>query len=528
MRRGVALFAALGALAWVASFGSMPATAESGIQKIRHVIVIMQENRSFDSYFGTYPGADGIPPNVCVPDPATQGCQRPFHDMQNSNVGGPHTAAWATTDIDGGKMDGFVRSAEEATKSCTAPNDPQCVSQRNPDVMGYHTRDELPLYWSYADGFVLQDHMFEPNLGWSLPSHLFMVSGWSAFCSTPGDPMSCSSDLKLYQFQNGSKGDYAWTDLTYLMHRAHVSWAYYLKAGTEPDCADGDITCPKQTQNTMTPSIWNPLPDFTTVHQDKQTSNIKDVSNFYTAALRGTLPNVSWVVPSDEVSEHPTNLVSAGENYVRSLVNAAMKGPEWNSTAIFLAWDDWGGFYDHVAPPHVDANGYGLRVPAIVISPFARKHFIDHQILSFDAYLKFIENDFLSEQRIDPRSDGRPDPRPDVRETAPVLGDLTRDFDFSQAPRPAEFAPPVSPPPPAEARAVTARNAASAIVTKPPSRLVPTSTPERASSPPAPIAFGSTPGKAARSRTFLYAITAAALALAAAGVALIVVRRSAG
>jgi phospholipase C len=112
-----------------------------------------------------------------------------------------------------------------------------------------------------------------------------------------------------------------------------------------------------------------------------------------------------------------------------------MASPEWNSTAIFLAWDDWGGFYDHVAPPTVDANGYGLRVPGLVISPYARRGFIDHQTLSFDADLKFIEDDFLGGARLDPTRDGRPDRRPNVRENEPLLGNLVRDFDFSQRPR---------------------------------------------------------------------------------------------
>src|SRR5207245_4299079 len=117
-------------------------------------------------------------------------------------------------------------------------------------------------------------------------------------------------------------------------------------------------------------------------------------------------------------------------------IDAIMKGPNWNSAAIFLAWDDWGGFYDHVVPPSVDENGYGLRVPALVISPYAKKGFIDHQTLSVDAYLKFIEDDFLGGQRLDPKTDGLPDPRPTAREAVPQLGDLTQDFDFSQSPRP--------------------------------------------------------------------------------------------
>ena len=118
------------------------------------------------------------------------------------------------------------------------------------------------------------------------------------------------------------------------------------------------------------------------------------------------------------------------------LVNAVMKGPDWDSSAIFLAWDDWGGFYDHVKPPVVDSQGYGLRVPALVISPYARKGYVDHQVLSFDAYLKFIEDDFLGGRRLDPTTDGRSDRRPDVRENEAILGNLANDFDFTQKPRP--------------------------------------------------------------------------------------------
>ena len=169
--------------------------------------------------------------------------------------------------------------------------------------------------------------------------------------------------------------------------------------------------------------------------------NIQSVSNFYDAASRGTLPAVSWVLPSGVLSEHPPNRVSDGAAYVTSVVNAVMRSPDWNSTAIFLTWDDFGGFYDNVVPPKVDANGYGLRVPAIVISPYAKRGYIDHQTLSFDAYLKFIEDDFLSGRRLDPHTDGRPDPRPTVREKVPILGDLTTDFDFAQKPRPPVILP---------------------------------------------------------------------------------------
>ena len=196
------------------------------------------------------------------------------------------------------------------------------------------------------------------------------------------------------------------------------------------------MVCNQPEQKVKVPGIWNPLPGFDTVKQDGQLGNIQDIANFSLAAKNGTLPAVSWVVPNGTNSEHPPALVSTGQAYVTGLIDAVMRGPDWDSTAIFLSWDDWGGFYDHVVPPHVDQNGYGLRVPGIVISPYAKQGYIDHQTLSFDAYLKVIEDDFLNGQRLDPKTDGRPDPRPMVREDVSVLGNLLNDFDFSQTPRP--------------------------------------------------------------------------------------------
>lgn len=421
--------------------------------KVKHIIVIMQENRSFDTYFGTYPGADGIPmqngvPTVCAIDPATKQCVKPYHNSEDINSGGPHAAASATADIDGGKMDGFVSQFRVASKACKSkgPDTPGCAQGKIPDVMGWHDAREIPNYWAYAQNFVLQDKMFEPNASWSLPSHLFMVSAWSADCSNLSDPMTCKSALDGPTLPNKSGGSlieanqgkltYAWTDLTFLLHNANVSWAYYLSEGSEPDCADDAMLCAPKKQTVKVPGIWNPLPGFVTVKQDNQLGNIMTIDKYFTAAKNGTLPAVSWITPENTVSEHPPAKISAGQAYVTSLINAAMQGPDWNTTAIFLSWDDWGGFYDHVAPPQIDENGYGLRVPGLVISPYAKKGYIDHQTLSFDAYLKFIEDDFLNGARIDPKTDGRPDSRPDVRENASILGNLTSDFDFTQAPLP--------------------------------------------------------------------------------------------
>jgi phospholipase C len=474
-RRGHALHLAfagllvLGLLAACTSSGPVtgapPGTSVAGlngIHKIRHVIIIMQENRSFDSYFGTYPGADGIPmkngaPTVCVPNPG-HGCVRPYHDTADVNGGGPHGEAMAVADVNGGKMDGFIGQLDAASKKCKNPDDPACSPGAIPDVMGYHTGAEIPNYWAYAKNFVLQDHMFEPVKSWSEPDHLFMVSAWSAKCRNRS-PMSCSSDIvgpyaagqfdKLVhkELVTGTTSvDLSWTDITWLLHAHHVPWAYYIQKGGQPDCANsGALTCAPVKQSARTPGIWNPLPLFVDVQQDHQVKNVQGLHNYFVAASNGTLPAVSWITPSGADSEHPPASVHQGQAYVTSVINAAMKSPNWNSTAIFLAWDDWGGFYDHVVPPQVDQNGYGLRVPGMVISPYAKKGFIDHQTLSSDAYLKFIEDDFLGGARLNPKTDGRPDPRPDVRESAPQLGNLASDFNFSQPPR-KPFLLPTNPP----------------------------------------------------------------------------------
>jgi phospholipase C len=429
-----------------------------GIHKIKHVIIVMQENRSFDSYFGTYPGADGIPvragvPTVCVPDPVG-GCTRPYHDIHDVNGGGPHSYGSAVADVAGGKMSGFIRKRDAAQATCSNFGDPACIPDGTPDVMGYHTAAEIPNYWTYARDFVLQDHMFEPVKSWSLPDHLYMVSEWSARCRTRS-PMSCVNDIVgpsgVKQFNQAvqqeltagqTSMDLAWTDITWLLYAHRVSWAYYVQTGTQPDCGnDSAETCAALKQSAGTPGIWNPLTLFGDVRQDHQQHNIQSLDSYFRAAKAGKLPNVSWVTPSGSNSEHPPASVHSGQAFATAVINAAMKSPDWKSTAIFLSWDDWGGFYDHVVPPAVDQNGYGLRVPGIVISPYARKGHIDHQTLSSDAYLKFIEDDFLGGARLNPRTDGRPDPRPDVRENQPLLGNLVQDFNFGQPPRPPVLLP---------------------------------------------------------------------------------------
>jgi phospholipase C len=453
--------------------------------KIQHIIIIMQENRSFDHYFGTYPDASQDGPDMLnngqyadnfdspnpesllrkdpsfagVPDPLTgsdviPACISTF-DTSNPeiNKGGPHQENDSTADLDGDVNDGFIRGTNGVE-----------------DPAGYHDCQDIPNYWDYASNFVLQDHLYEPAGSYSQIAHLYLVSDWSASCANTSG-LSCSSDIGIPAGLKGTLnggGSYAWTDLTYLLKKGGITWNYFI-TNYKPGATVGDPDDPDD-------SLWNPLPGFATVVGDNQVQNVISTgvpggtSGFFNDLQNNSLPQVSWIIPGDAcfdetadntwvandacpvqtnnscgncttgtttdtccyetITDHPTASVSWSEAYVTTLVNAVMNSPYWSSTAIFLAWDDWGGFYDHEAPPAVDQNGYGLRVPGLLISPWARQGYIDSQNLSFDAYSKFIEDVFLNSQRLDPATDSLPDSRPSIREN--LTGDLLSEFDFTQ------------------------------------------------------------------------------------------------
>src|SRR6266568_2042468 len=262
--------------------------ANSGIHKIKHIIFITQENRSFDNYFGTFPGAVGIPKGVCAPDPRNGGCRRPWVDHHNSNGNNPHAEEPFKIDYNGGKMNGFVRAAEE--KLCK-PKPAKC----HPDVMGYHVASDIPNYWRYAKNFVLQDHFFEAAGSWSLPSHLYQVSAWSGKCRRTGVARSCyGTDMPPERLPN-RQTPFAWTDITWLLHRHGVRWAYYLDHGAVTVSLGNP---------TGTSIHFNPLPGFTDVHKDGQLGSMRPLKVFYRAAKAGTLPKVSWVAPDFRDSEH--------------------------------------------------------------------------------------------------------------------------------------------------------------------------------------------------------------------------------
>ncbi|HEY5528862.1 MAG TPA: alkaline phosphatase family protein [Thermoleophilia bacterium] len=376
-----------------------------GLEKIKHFVFIMQENRSFDSYFGTYPGANGIPAGVSVPSP--KGPVAPFHDPDDINRGGPHGWDNASADVNSGAMNGFV---VQSLKSYNGQKPPKGTVDYGPtDVMGYHDYREIPNYWNYARLYTLQDNMFESVASYSLPAHLYMVAAQSGgYVGSKGQAKPAS---------------YAFPEITELLGSGRIDWKYYVTSGTQPDTDDGHVvgTLPQQLQDPHKYTLWNPLPAFPQVaNNPAQNNRLVDTSQFYQDAAAGTLPQVSWVIPSGAVSEHPPAGVEEGMAYVTGLVNAVMQSPDWDSTAIFVSWDDWGGFYDHVVPPSVDQAGLGIRVPGLVISPYARENYIDHTQLSFESWLKIVEERFGV-----------------VPMTARDQGatDMLEAFDFTQAPR---------------------------------------------------------------------------------------------
>ena len=320
-----------------------------GIHKIKHVVVIMQENRSFDNYFGTYPGANGIPmkngvPTVCNVNPKNKVCVKPYHDRTAVDLGGPHTATDLGAQVDGGKMDNFINRIQgwqlnlyPSAPGCGDQFRPVCTGGQPPDVMGYHTRSDLPNYWSYADNFVLHDRMFAPVSSYSLPTHLYMVSGWSAVCSKSNVVASCRNNIAAFNVilptgagKRVPTPNYAWTDLTYLLNKGKVSWKYYVADGTGPYCSNNPVngsTCitTAQTSAKGTPQLWNVLPYFTTVQSNHQLGNIQTLDHFYADARGGHLPAVSWINPDAATSEHPAARLTTGQTYVTGLINALMK-----------------------------------------------------------------------------------------------------------------------------------------------------------------------------------------------------------
>jgi phospholipase C len=379
-----------------------PETAPKGIEKIQHIIWIIQENRTFDNYFGTYPGADGIPPGTCLPVlPGSTRCIKPFHlhlPMPACDLSHSWEAAHAA--YDHGTMDGFV------------------WAEGSPYTMAYLDGHDIPSYWEYARHFTLADRFFSSLRGPSMPNHVYTVAAQSGGLITN----VCSEHHELEQLEEvmDDPDGFSFAAIMNRLASQGVSWKYYVettgKPAAEPDPCHVKDPQPQQL------GLWNPLPGFKSIRDNPQLmSRLVNETEYYNDLQHGTLPDVSWLIPDFQDSEHPPEPVGQGMWRVTRLVNALMKSPYWPSSAIFLTWDDYGGFYDHVPPPEVDAFGYGPRVPLLVISPYAKPGYVTSETGDFTSILRFMEERFRL-QHLTARDD---------RAT-----DMSDAFNFDQTPNP--------------------------------------------------------------------------------------------
>ena len=392
--------AALGALAftlcWLpitpaAAEESAPAAELPTTTPIKHFMVLMQENHSFDNYFGTYPGADGIPDGTCIPvDPVGDpfgDCVKPFPLAGQAIVDLGHSGGVFDNQFRKGKMDGFV----------SVFADRRGVGKQ---AMGYYDDSDIPFYWNVADQYVLFDRAFTSAAGGSVWNHFYWVTG------TPGNP---ASDSLL------STGFDQVPTIFDRLQAAGISWKFYVQ-NYRPEInfrnpGSGDDAAQ---------SVWVPPLNYNRFLDDPAlSSRIVDMGQYYKDLADGTLPAVSFMVPSG-ASEHPPGSIQAGERFVRGLITALMSSTSWNSSAFMWSYDDWGGWYDHVPPPRVDEFGYGFRAPTLLVSPYAKRGYVDSTTIDFTSQLKFIENNWGVEP---------------LAERDRNAKDIVTAFDFSAGPR---------------------------------------------------------------------------------------------
>ena len=339
--------------------------------EIRHVVIMVKENRSFDSMFGTFPGADGA-----TTYPGLDGKRHPLtHQPDTLSTDVAHDVASLWLAYDGGKLDRFPQIGG--------------AIQHGQDVAdSQFYQSDIPNYWAYAKAFTLDDHFFSNIMGNSFPNHLFTIAGHDG--NIDGSPRGtlpswgCDSPPGSYAQRETPNGRityvfpcFNFSTLGDELDRHHISWSYYAPPAGQPGY------------------FWNSYDAIRHIRFgiDWKT-RMRNSSQFAADAAGGKLPAVSWLVQGFPVSDHPGFSICAGEDWTVSQINAIMGNlQEWRHTAIILTWDDFGGFYDHVVPPKGPNPliEYGLRVPAIIISPYARPHYVDHTFLSFSSMLRFVE-----------------------------------------------------------------------------------------------------------------------------------------
>jgi phospholipase C len=331
---------------------------------IRHVVTVMQENHSFDNYFGTYPGADGVPDDACMPrDPAARkrGCVAPFHIGNRPVEDLSDTPQVAAAQLHGGAMDGFLSAIAQQR------------GREQPLVMGHYDQRELPFYWRLADEYVLFDRFFGSAAGGTLTNHMFWATGG------PGD-QTVRESVPVGGFTTPTIFD--------RLEAKGVSWKFYVQD------YDPAITFRSRRGDRGSQVASVPLLNYARFVDDPELfSHIVPMDEFQQDLERGSLPAVSYVVPLG-AREHPPGSLKLGQTTVGTMVNGLMRSRYWTSSAFLLTYDSSGGWYDHVRPPRIDRWGYGFRVPALLVSAYAKRGHVDHTTLDFTSILDFIERNW--------------------------------------------------------------------------------------------------------------------------------------
>ena len=393
LKRNITLFFLFTLLLSTSSVGSVSASqSESGTSTpIEHLIFVMQQNHTFDNYFGTYPGANGIPANTCIPvslsKVQTAACVAPFNIGTYPITDLSHSEETFSAQYQNGKMTGFV---DALTK----------LNQDAKLTMGYFDDRDIPFYWNIADQYVLFDNYFSSAHTGSITNRMFSITG---------QPGSDENRIPV----NGY-GDIP-TIFDRLQERG-ISWKYYIR-NYNPEFNYRAL----KELDYLPPQIqWVPLLSFDRFLDDPElSSHIVDFSEYYTDLQNGTLPAVSYVLLLG-ATEHPISDPQLGQITTRTMIQTLMDSDAWESSALLITYDDWGGWYDHVPPPQVDQYGYGFRVPAMLVSAYARQGHIDHTQLDHTSILKFIEANW----GIEP-----------LAQRDAQANNLTTAFDFASGPR---------------------------------------------------------------------------------------------
>jgi phospholipase C len=334
---------------------------------IEHIVVIMQENRTLDNLFNGFPGADTAQSGMNGNE------QTPLTPIALADPRAPdnsHPSWWRSWD--GGKLDGFAQGGVSPT---TFP-------------YSYVQEQDVEEYWTLAKQYVLGDRMFQTNTGPSYVAHEYMIAGQSADVSeNPNSGLwGCDAEPGTTAALIGPNGTdlpgvfpcFDYLTAADLLDAKGVTWRYYAP--------------PMDPQGLLALSAFDAIRhirygnDWTNDVIVPQTKVLVDIAH-------GELAQVTWIIPDGAHSDHP-GTGNEGPDWVASIVNAIGNSPFWNSTAIFITWDDWGGWYDHVNPPQVDAMGLGFRVPVLVVSPWAKHGYISHQVHEASGFISFIEHNF--------------------------------------------------------------------------------------------------------------------------------------